>query len=101
MTTEQRADESAIRALIEGWARAVQARDLDGVLADHSEGIRMFDVPPPNEVRGIEAYRNTHGPHSSTGWSGVPRSSSSRSTSPQVTRWPLRPLSSAAGPKRS
>ena len=61
MTTE-RADESAIRALIEGWGRAVQARDLDGVLADHSEGIRMFDVPPPNEVRGIEAYRNTWPP---------------------------------------
>ena len=62
MTAEQPASEAAIRALIERWAKAVQARDIDGVLADHSEDIRMFDVPPPNEVRGIEAYRQTWPP---------------------------------------
>jgi uncharacterized protein (TIGR02246 family) len=62
MTTEQRASESAIRALIEKWATAVHAGDLDGVLADHSEDIQMFDVPPPNEVRGIEAYRESWPP---------------------------------------
>jgi uncharacterized protein (TIGR02246 family) len=62
MTSEQQASESAIRALIESWATAVQARDLDGVLADHSPDIQMFDVPPPNEVRGIEAYRETWPP---------------------------------------
>jgi uncharacterized protein (TIGR02246 family) len=62
MTSEQQASESAIRALIESWATAVQARDLDGVLADHSQDIQMFDVPPPNEVRGIEAYRETWPP---------------------------------------
>jgi uncharacterized protein (TIGR02246 family) len=62
MTTEQRASKSAIRALIERWAAAVQARDLNGVLADHSDDIQMFDVPPPNEVRGIEAYRKTWPP---------------------------------------
>src|SRR5215207_6612179 len=62
MATEQRASESAIRELIEGWATAVRAGDLDSVLADHSEDIQMFDVPPPNEVRDIEAYRNTWPP---------------------------------------
>jgi uncharacterized protein (TIGR02246 family) len=62
MATEQRAPESAIRVLIESWASAVHAGDLDGVLADHWEDIRMFDVPPPNEVRGIEAYRETWPP---------------------------------------
>ena len=62
MTTEQRASESAIRALIERWARAVHAGDLDGVVADHSEDIQMFDVPPPSELRGIEAYRQTWPP---------------------------------------
>jgi uncharacterized protein (TIGR02246 family) len=59
---EQRASESAIRALIEQWATAVQARDLDGVLADHSDDIQMFDVPPPNELRGIDAYRESWPP---------------------------------------
>ena len=62
MTTEQRAPESAIRELIERWAEAVHTGDLDAVLADHSEDIQMFDVPPPNEVRGIDAYRDTWPP---------------------------------------
>jgi uncharacterized protein (TIGR02246 family) len=62
VTTAQRASEAAIRALIERWVSAVQAGDLEGVLADHSDDIRMFDVPPPNEVRGIDAYRETWPP---------------------------------------
>jgi uncharacterized protein (TIGR02246 family) len=62
MTAQQRASEPAIRALIERWAAAVRAGDLDGVLVDHADGIQMFDVPPPNEVRGIEAYRETWPP---------------------------------------
>jgi uncharacterized protein (TIGR02246 family) len=55
-------DERQIRALIERWAKAVQAINLDGVLADHADDIVMFDVPPPNEVRGKEAYRETWPP---------------------------------------
>jgi uncharacterized protein (TIGR02246 family) len=61
-TSEQRDSESAIRALIESWAKAVHAGDLDAVLADHSDDIQMFDVPPPTEVRGIAAYRDTWPP---------------------------------------
>jgi uncharacterized protein (TIGR02246 family) len=56
-------DEKQIRALIERWAVAVHGGDMDGVLADHSEDIVMFDVPPPFEgVRGIDAYRETWPP---------------------------------------
>jgi uncharacterized protein (TIGR02246 family) len=56
-------DETAIRALIEGWARAVHEGDLDTVLDRHSTDIVMFDVPPPHEgVRGIDAYRETWPP---------------------------------------
>jgi len=61
-TTGQRGAESEIRALIERWVTAVQARDLAGVLADHSDDVVMFDVPPPNEVRGLDAYRDTWPP---------------------------------------
>jgi uncharacterized protein (TIGR02246 family) len=51
-------DEERVRALIERWAQAVHAGDLDTVVADHATDIVMFDVPPPNEgVRGIDAYR--------------------------------------------
>jgi|SRR5215213_3107267 len=56
-------DETEIRRLIEVWAAAVRAGDLDGVLAGHAEDIVMFDVPPPFEgVRGIAAYRETWPP---------------------------------------
>jgi uncharacterized protein (TIGR02246 family) len=57
------ADETEIRALIERWAHAVHAGDLDTVLADHADDIVMFDVPPPDDgVRGIDAYRETWPP---------------------------------------
>jgi uncharacterized protein (TIGR02246 family) len=53
-------NEAQIRALIERWAQAVHAGDMDTVLADHAHDIVMFDVPPPYEgVRGIDAYRET------------------------------------------
>jgi uncharacterized protein (TIGR02246 family) len=53
-------DEAEIRALIERWAAAVHAGELDAVLADHAGDIVMFDVPPPEEgVRGLDAYRET------------------------------------------
>ena len=56
-------DESEIRELVERWATAVHAGDLDTVLADHAEDIVMFDVPPPHDgVRGIDAYRETWPP---------------------------------------
>ncbi|GAA5078895.1 YybH family protein [Nocardia iowensis] len=51
-------DEKKIRVLIERWAAAVHAGDLDTVLADHAPDIVMFDVPPPDEgLRGIDAYQ--------------------------------------------
>lgn len=56
-------DEAQIRALVERWAAAVHAGDLDDVLADHAEDIVMFDVPPPEDgVRGIDAYRESWPP---------------------------------------
>jgi uncharacterized protein (TIGR02246 family) len=56
-------NEQQIRDLIERWAAAVHAGDLDTVLKDHADDIVMFDVPPPeNGVRGLEAYRRTWPP---------------------------------------
>jgi len=52
-------DEAVIRDVIESWARAVRARDMDGVLANHSPDLLMFDVPPPMQSVGIEAYKKT------------------------------------------
>ncbi|WP_086823743.1 SgcJ/EcaC family oxidoreductase [Allokutzneria sp. NRRL B-24872] len=56
-------DEQQIRDLIERWAAAVHAGDMDGVLADHADDVVMFDVPPPHDgVRGLDAYRRTWPP---------------------------------------
>jgi uncharacterized protein (TIGR02246 family) len=53
-------DEQQIRALVERWAEAVHAGELETVLADHTDDIVMFDVPPPYDgVRGIDDYRDT------------------------------------------
>jgi uncharacterized protein (TIGR02246 family) len=49
---------SEIRDLVHRWVTAICARDLDAVVADHTDDIVMFDVPPPdNGIRGIDAYR--------------------------------------------
>ena len=56
-------DEQEIRALVERWAAAVHAGDLEKVLDRHTDDIVMFDVPPPdNGVRGIDAYRDVWPP---------------------------------------
>jgi ketosteroid isomerase-like protein len=53
-------NEQEIRTLIERWADAVHTGKLDAVLADHTQDIVMFDVPPPHlGVRGLDDYRAT------------------------------------------
>jgi ketosteroid isomerase-like protein len=52
-------DEAAIRSLVENWASAVRSKNFDGILAHHSADMLMFDVPPPLECKGIQAYRET------------------------------------------
>ena len=52
-------DEVAIRNLVENWASAVRRKDLSAILLNHSRDILMFDVPPPLESKGIEAYKRT------------------------------------------
>ena len=52
-------DEGAIRNLIEDWASAVRRKDLNGILRNHSPHVLMFDIPPPLQSKGIEAYKRT------------------------------------------
>jgi uncharacterized protein (TIGR02246 family) len=52
-------DETALRALIARWAKAVRAQDMAGIRADHAPDLLMFDVPPPFLSRGLEAYMAT------------------------------------------
>jgi ketosteroid isomerase-like protein len=52
-------DEAEIRTLLTTWAAAVEAENLEGIVAGHSEDIVMFDVPAPGEIHGIDAYRQS------------------------------------------
>ena len=52
-------DDAAIRNVVESWAAAVRRRDFAGILQNHSSDMVMFDVPPPFQSKGIEAYKKT------------------------------------------
>jgi len=52
-------EEVAIRKQVESWAAAVRRKDLNAILANHSPNMLMFDVPPPLESKGLEAYKRT------------------------------------------
>jgi uncharacterized protein (TIGR02246 family) len=52
-------DEAQLRDLVESWASSVRARNIDGIIARHARDIVLFDVPPPVQVRGLDAYRTS------------------------------------------
>jgi uncharacterized protein (TIGR02246 family) len=52
-------DSAAIRNVVESWTAAVRRRDFGGILQNHSSDIVMFDVPPPFQSKGIDAYKKT------------------------------------------
>jgi ketosteroid isomerase-like protein len=52
-------NETQIRDLIENWAMAVRQKNMDAILAFHSENFVMYDVPEPFQSVGLDAYRKT------------------------------------------
>ena len=52
-------DEAEIRALIDRWAKAVRDEDRSAIRADHDPDVLMFDVPPPFQSQGLDAYMAT------------------------------------------
>ena len=53
------ANEAQIRQLVENWAKAVRNKDINAILAHHSDDIVMYDVPEPFQSVGIDEYRKT------------------------------------------
>jgi ketosteroid isomerase-like protein len=49
-----------IRKRVRDWEKAVQEKNWDGIMAWHHQDIVMFDVPPPFQSIGLEAYRATY-----------------------------------------
>ncbi len=52
-------NETQIKTLIEKWVEAVRNKNLEEILAHHSDDIVMFDVPGPFQSIGIDEYRKT------------------------------------------
>ena len=52
-------EEAAVRDVVESWMAAVRRGDYDGILRNHSADMVLFDVPPPFQSIGIEAYRES------------------------------------------
>ena len=50
-------DTAQITGRLIAWARAIERRDRDGILAHHASDLLMFDFP--STVRGIDAYDRT------------------------------------------
>jgi len=52
-------NEDQVRELVENWAQAVRNKDIEKILAHHSDDVVMFDVPKPFVSIGINAYSKT------------------------------------------
>ena len=50
-------DEAQIRQLAENWAKAIRAKDINGLMSHYTPGILVFDLAPPLQYVGIDAYR--------------------------------------------
>jgi ketosteroid isomerase-like protein len=59
MSERVNTEEIRIKALLENWADAVRRHDLPAILAHHEPDILMFDLPPPLQCKGIDAYEQT------------------------------------------
>jgi uncharacterized protein YndB with AHSA1/START domain/ketosteroid isomerase-like protein len=50
-------DEADIRALATAWSRALEAKDLEGLMAGVGPDVLLFDCKPPYQINGVEGYR--------------------------------------------
>lgn len=50
-------DELAIRALIDAWNRAFEAKDADALVAFCDDQVLLFDAIPPTRTRGRDTLR--------------------------------------------
>ena len=49
--------ESAVRTIIQNWAKAISEGDRTAILAHHNSDLLMFDFP--GTVKGLDAYDKT------------------------------------------
>jgi len=59
-TTEN--DEAEIRQLLDRWAKAIRARDLNGVMSIYEPGQALvaYDIVAPMQYKGFDAYKKDY-----------------------------------------
>lgn len=53
-------DETAIKAVIDQWSTAFSARDINGVMAVYAPDVIAYDIVPPLQYVGKDAYRKDY-----------------------------------------
>jgi ketosteroid isomerase-like protein len=57
MSTNKANDEAEIRRVIDGWVEALRVKDVDAIMSLYAPDILLFDILPPLEHKGQDAYR--------------------------------------------
>ena len=57
MKNDTQQDEADIRGLVAKWSAALEAKDLDGIVADYADDAVLFDAIPPYKLVGKAAIR--------------------------------------------
>ena len=55
-------NEAEIKALYDRWAKAFEARDIDGIMSVYAPGDSVvgYDIAPPLQYKGKDAYRKDY-----------------------------------------
>ncbi len=57
MSANKANDEARIRELIDNWAKAFRAKDIDGIMSIYAPDIVSFDAIARLQFKGADAYR--------------------------------------------
>ncbi len=57
MSTSKAIDEAQLRQLLDGWVKAVHTKNINKIMSYYTPDILLFDLAPPLEYRGADAYR--------------------------------------------
>ena len=55
----RRDDEAKVRAVIDDWAKAIAAKDIDAVMSHYAADIVTFDLAPPLQTTGADALKKS------------------------------------------
>ena len=48
-----------IQSVVDSWVTAIQQKNMEGIIQNHTSDILMFDVPFPLQAKGMNDYRKT------------------------------------------